>query len=965
MNIWEILGIAPTEDEDMIKKAYLAKLPEYHPEEDPDGFRRLRQAMEEALEAARDMRREHEANDSSGSSSPMMGSEDVREFLKKAEDVYRDYQKRFSPDAWRVLLSLPVCRDLESQKEASLALLGFLMDHTYIPHSCYQVFNQVFGWTDEEEDLYQHFPKGYIDFLFDRIHSEDSFRYDCFEIREGFDYDRFCDIFFKLRMSMNSHDREAVEAAFRDLYAMDMDHPDLTLQRIRHEHMLGNHQKQAWMLAKELYAKDGENTPTRYWYIYSAMNYEDSGVDPEETGELILSLLKKDPESPDFWHLFGNHLRRQGDASQALFAYRKAKEYSHEEWDQLDQQITDTAEEVSREMEQDPQFDDWWQLANVCWMAHRYERVKDLLEKITPDEEQKMPWLFMMGGSCHELKDYKAAATYRQEIWDSILPENRAFSLYLDLAEDYENIGNPQKAEEIYIQAEEVFPGDPDILYRHARLLASDDRNKESISLCDKALESGFHQDSFHLRLENLLDLERYEEVCEETEDIIKKGYRSAQVLFYYAKALKALEKYQEAEQILKEIYERTNGAAIVCQEYAALCYRTGRSAEALEWIEKALEQDDSPILLYRKGEYLHDLKRYEEEAAIYRELIKEGADNFYIYYRTGRVLSSMRQFAAAEQYLRKSVETDPDRNMAWDILGDVLQNQGKWEDAAWAYEEGWKQGDRQAARDLCRLMKRTHQQERAGEYLDRALKQYPDDASLLWIRSTILKWQKKYEEAVRCLGRYMEVRPNQTCSALREIASIWEDAGDYQKAEEYYQKTIDHDPKISKNWRIFGKYYANTRKMQEKALPYLEKAAQLDPDSTYGWMKLGEVYEALGRKADADRCYEQSLKNYMLKLEKEPNDCCICEGIADVLIHLGRLDEAEEMAHRAVSLQNEVYTCNSQVCYEALEDLAKAEEKRGNLEKALEWMERAGQYSLTNFYPKEIARLKKAIEQA
>lgn len=45
MNIcWEILGIEPTTDLECIRQAYLALLPSFHPESDPQGFKRLRQA---------------------------------------------------------------------------------------------------------------------------------------------------------------------------------------------------------------------------------------------------------------------------------------------------------------------------------------------------------------------------------------------------------------------------------------------------------------------------------------------------------------------------------------------------------------------------------------------------------------------------------------------------------------------------------------------------------------------------------------------------------------------------------------------------------------------------------------------------------------------------------------------------------------------------------------------------------
>lgn len=964
MNIWEILGIEPTSEETMIKKAYLAKLPEHHPEEDPDGFLQLRHAMEEALKEARAMGSESEGG-SVSSAGPMMGNEQIQELLKKAEGLYLDCSHRFSPNSWKTLSDLPVCQDLESQKEAGWALLGFLMDHTHIPHSCYQTLNQFFGWTDEEDDLYRHFPEGFVNYLFDRINSEDSFRYDRFELREGFDYDRFCNIYFDLRRALGERDREAADAALQDLESMGMDHPDLTLQKVRHKSMQAGCQKEAWELAKELYAKDGEHIPTRFWYIQTSLKYEDSNVDPDELGEMIASLLDHDSESPGFWQLLGDHLRRQGDISKALLAYQRAKSFSEGEWELLDRQIMETADELSHQMEEDPEFHDLWQFASVCWLAHRYDQVRQALEAYTPNEEQKMSWLFLMAGSSHELEDYQTAARYRQEIWDATLPQERAYSLYLDLAEDYEKIGNPQKAEDIYSQAEEAFPDDPEIFYRHANLLFNNRKYENAVSLCDKALGFGFHRDAFLLRLEILLELERYQEVREDAEDIIKKGFQSAQLLFFYAKALKELEAYQEAEQVLKTLYERTGGAGIVCQEYADLCYQADRSEEALEWVDKALAQNDTRTLHYRKAEYLHDLKRYEEELEQYRKLASVGVVDYYIDYRTGRALYSMKQYEEAARYLRLSVEKEARFGFAWDMLGDALQCQGKWDDAAWAYEEGWKLGHLQSIRDLCRLMKRTHQHDRAAAFLEQGLKQFPDDGSLLWIYATILKRQNKYEEAAHCLGRYMEVKPKQTSSAYREIALLWSDAKDYEKAEIYYQKAIDHEPETGRNWRSLGKYYANTRKMPETALPYLEKAVQLEPGSTYGWMLLGEVYETLGQPEKSVHCYETSLKNYMQELEDDPDDCCTIEGIADVLVHLGRLDEAEEMAHRAISLQNAVFTCSSQICYEGIEDLAKAEEKRGNLEKALEWMKQAGQYSLTDFYPKEIARLEKAIENA
>lgn len=41
---WQVLGIEATTDTDAIRQAYLALLPSFHPETDPQGFKQLREA---------------------------------------------------------------------------------------------------------------------------------------------------------------------------------------------------------------------------------------------------------------------------------------------------------------------------------------------------------------------------------------------------------------------------------------------------------------------------------------------------------------------------------------------------------------------------------------------------------------------------------------------------------------------------------------------------------------------------------------------------------------------------------------------------------------------------------------------------------------------------------------------------------------------------------------------------------
>lgn len=60
MNIWDILGIEQTSDVSTIRKAYAKKVKSTHPEDDPEGYQRLREAYQWAVNHAKSLSREKE-----------------------------------------------------------------------------------------------------------------------------------------------------------------------------------------------------------------------------------------------------------------------------------------------------------------------------------------------------------------------------------------------------------------------------------------------------------------------------------------------------------------------------------------------------------------------------------------------------------------------------------------------------------------------------------------------------------------------------------------------------------------------------------------------------------------------------------------------------------------------------------------------------------------------------------------
>ena len=58
--MFHILGIEETKDEEMIRDAYRTLLKTTNPEDDPEGFKRLREAYEGAIALARQTEEEEE-----------------------------------------------------------------------------------------------------------------------------------------------------------------------------------------------------------------------------------------------------------------------------------------------------------------------------------------------------------------------------------------------------------------------------------------------------------------------------------------------------------------------------------------------------------------------------------------------------------------------------------------------------------------------------------------------------------------------------------------------------------------------------------------------------------------------------------------------------------------------------------------------------------------------------------------
>ncbi|MDR3599689.1 MAG: tetratricopeptide repeat protein [Desulfosporosinus sp.] len=83
----------------------------------------------------------------------------------------------------------------------------------------------------------------------------------------------------------------------------------------------------------------------------------------------------------------------------------------------------------------------------------------------------------------------------------------------------------------------------------------------------------------------------------------------------------------------------------------------------------------------------------------------------------------------------------------------------------------------------------------------------------------------------------------------------------DYTKAIDYYNNTIKINPKDGIAYNNIGNVYFRGLNKPKDALPYYEKATQVDPSYNFGWFNLALCQQKLGDKEGAKATIAQGLK--------------------------------------------------------------------------------------------------------
>ena len=829
---WFALGINPTKDKKVIAEAYRQKLRQTNPEDKPEEFKALRAAFEEAMTLA-----DQEDTESARDESP------VGLWIEAVTKLYEDYASRINPDCWKRLVGSDICIGLDTRAAAEESLLKFLLENYHLPKSVWQVLDQTFEFSHRVEELYETWPRDFIDHaVLAGIRLDPALDYDLFVPGiSGTD----CDAYRRLYFQANQIPLEEVEPILEQMDALSEGHPYGDALRYRFYMETGRVQD-----GKDGFQRLAATYPDNalLCIAWADICLEDGNT--EEAEQICSHILEIEPK-----HIGGKMVYAKCLAARKQYHEAKdcAYEIMHSSTDNpmLLEQMAELLKEwnvqliTKREARYAEHPGDADNAIELAWCYAQNERVDDafaLAKKIDPNYEDGFAYHNLMGKLYHNTEKFAEALEHLQ-IVEEILR---------NLDDD----------------------GTTETRKRKARL-----------------------PEMLQIQGNCLMKLGRTEEAKAKFEEALTEAPEDTEVMSLMGKILFSSGDYPYAIEIFQRLLKVTPGAWVAELLMAMCLYRLRRDREAFDAVNRAMAIQSNDLSLYvLKMQILIRNEIFEDVHEILNYLKESGApEDITIDFILAELteLEKKDQKAALKQYqtLCKRVEAGEDLMWSPELYYHLAVLTGNQLDLSCdgnrlvvldIVDKGLSHNEQDT--DLLAykawVLKKGGQQEDAIEMYRKVAEKNPN--STVALRGIAdLYYEDLNQNATEALTYYEKLLETQKTAELYFYAATCKrHLGDLEGARLYYLKELEMDPDDIDGYRGLA-FVADAQSNYEKSLELLNQALAImaEYDRQYDWIvehkakvlrRQGRYEEALAFAAEAADRY-----HYGGALQLQFDICC------------------------------------------------------------------------------------------
>lgn len=880
--IFRVLGIEETRDEQAIRDAYRGLLKNSNPEDDPEGFKRLREAYEGALEFARMPQQEEEKEKT-----------EIDLWVDQVDERYRDIRTRNQTGAWQEVLDDPLCEDLDTSLQTREALLVYLMDHIYLPHKIWQLLDRKFQIVEDQENILQKFPKDFLDYVTYYIGHESFIDYDLFQVtdEEQADADAYIRNYLEIKRQIDRGEPEGQLKRLEELEAFGIYHPYIDAERLRLMSMSG----QSWRKNETETGEDGDKTPgpeveeaqkladrlmeryekDSYVMLYCGEARWAAGR-RQEAYEIWKGILDETPQHYTAKYGVARYLMGEED-------YEQAKELmmdllnldGRDEAVLEDMRVTNEkliarykASIASPDIDEQQKIKDSVELGWCLFQNEYMDEAIQLMSGFEPDEENRYSYENLYGRLLYKAEKFQEALPHLQK-WLELIrktPDDGTDENTKRISREYRachilsgccfELKMQEEAIRYVNMAIETAPEPQDkqaCTQYKAYLLFENKQYKESIDLCDQILaESEDYFPAVIQRQEAAYELKNGQQVVDDYYRAIRiypgyyKPYMLAAEAFFYSN------QFSDAQGVLNRARENQVAFSANMKLYEVKILRN---------LAEKKEDREKPFAIAR--ELLEAIKNPGEDMDI--------EDTSEVEYEIALLYWDDNELDEALVHLKTAIEQNPERMQYRMIRGHIYLEKKEYEKALTEY--GRAESVYSGAPALhynCGLCQEAlGRKVLAMEAYEKSLQcqEAYRDANEKLADYYKEKYNTTYDEAdfhkaMGYIDRQLAFREN--CYYLVEKGRLFMSAYRLEEAIEAFKKALTYEPEDWASYNNMGCCYKYIGDFQE-AIRCLEKAAECmgENKSVLPYSNMADCYEALGDFKKAIWCYEKDLEMF------------------------------------------------------------------------------------------------------
>lgn len=884
---FSVLGIEMTKEKDNIRQAYRRLLVKNNPEDNPEGFKSLREAYETASAYA-DIPEQ-------GMEEEAVQDNEANQWLEKVKAVYGNLKQRINSECWRELLREDVCLSLDSAEEVRRLLFGFLMTHFRLPPQVWKLLDEHFLISEEEAVFKEQFPAEFVDYMLGQLRGRVHFPYEYFEGPEDGDYDAWITEYFKLYETVEQEEYEKAKEILERMNRTGIRHPLAGMEQARLLLAEGRREEAVEEAVRLLEQCPGE---LRILALGGSVLWR--AEEQERAASVCREILERLPDHfISNLHLALYHSQRQ--------EYKKAKTYldaagriNHE-----DALFKETLAEVNNHLiaecegkiSQGSAVTEDYILLGWCFLQNKEpEAGIGVLTRREeePEPEQRAAWhsllerLYYGAGYPDKTEEEGNAWIESIRMEEPGLSDNERKHVPRRIAAAYYYMGlawmqtkqHDERALKFLDSSAAFFENDMDVQIKRAEVLGRLGRYKESAAVCDKVLIQ--EPDNFlgyiyrmdaYVHLKNgqgaIDDFYRakdifpgyapiydwaakvfdqhgqYKDVLDVAKQAAEQEIDSPRLSFYRLKALGRLAETRGevekmaagAEKLLDKLAQETaENHSVLRGELQAELARAKATLDdmqaALCHIRQAKALDNRPYYWWLEGRFLMDLGEYEEALKILLHCENDFPDQDQIPIRIGECFAALGKRAKAVQYYERALEINPDSETADYKLASLYRELLSATENMKFYEKGLFHADRQLERmpEAYYYIERGLLHQEAGCYqkamddYKKALESEPENVYAHNNLCICLRILGRYEEAIRA-GRRGEyyLKEDDSAGVYASLGDCYQDIRDYENALDCYLKHQARFPKASQSMKKLIKVNMRLGR-KEEAFYWIEK---------------------------------------------------------------------------------------------------------------------------------------------